>query len=218
MPYPTTDEAGNPVLPRAVYGWTGSAYERLKSDGQGNLFAAIREGTAQASVTDAHASEFSDKKALITLGGIMGRWSGSMMRSVGIGYIDSDNPPLTSICLNSRGFLFGFNGTNWNRLRTYGTGVLKVARAEAGLSTLLRTTAGQIKAGAGKLYWLVVTGNGGNGVIELSDDTDGSTTAKIVVRVPQSDCKPVVLDPPMEFGNGIYLKSVANSEVTAGYM
>jgi len=115
--------------------------------------------------------------------------------------------------------LKAYNGAFYDRLRSYPTGILKVARAEAGLSTALKVAVGAVKASAGKLYWVTMNGGAGNTRVELSDDLDGSTAAVYALQCLQNCVAHVVLDPPMEFATGIWLKTFTNATDTIlGYL
>jgi len=95
----------------------------------------------------------------------------------------------------------------------------KIVRAHGGLSTFLRTTTGVVKNGAGHLYWVTMNGGAGNTRIELSNDADGSTAAVYAINCLQNCAFHVVLDPPMEFDTGIYLKTLSNAtDVIFGYV
>lgn len=116
-------------------------------------------------------------------------------------------------------YLWGYNGSTWDRLRTYGTGILKVGRAEVGLSTIRRTGTGQVKGSAGKLYWMTMNPSAAASIIELSDDTDGAGAIVWEMVHGVNSAHHMNLDPPMEFANGIYLKTLTNFvSVIFGYL
>ena len=81
-------------------------------------------------------------------------------------------------------------------------------KAPAVVTTKLMAATGAVKGSAGKLYWVTLNVDGSGGYIELSDDTDGSTAVVYRLQAVGNDSKHAVLDPPMEFTTGIYLKGV----------
>jgi len=114
---------------------------------------------------------------------------------------------------------WGYNGASWDRVRSYPGGIQKVGRAEVGLSTLRRTDAGQVKASAGKLYWMTMNPSAANSVIELTDDTDGLGAIVWDMTHGANSAHHMNIDPPMEFANGIYLKTLTNfTSVIFGYL
>lgn len=115
--------------------------------------------------------------------------------------------------------LFGFNGATFDRLRTYPAGILKVGRAEVGLQTPRLVGTGQIKASAGKLYWLEVNPGAGNSLLELTDDLDGAGAVVYDCFHTSRESHMHSFDPPMEFTTGIYLKTFTSmTSVIAGYL
>ena len=203
-----------------LYGYDSANWQMLlvQSAAQKNLRIAIYDS---ANRIRAHA--WSDDIIAATDWGldVNARIYGKGRRPLLTQLTSSDNRPTTEIgeVLEVMALLYGFDGTNFDRLRTYGTGILKVARAEVGLSTLLRTAAGQVKASAGKLYWVTLNVDSSGGYIELSNDLDGSTARVYRLQAVANDSKPAILDPPMEFSTGIYLKSVDHIEcVIFGYL
>ena len=103
--------------------------------------------------------------------------------------------------------LYGFDGSNWDRLRTWGVGVLKVGRAEVDSTTTRLVAAGQVIAGAHNLYWLTCNPSAGSSVFELSDDTDGLSATVLDCFSTNREGKGFTFDPPMKFATGIYLKT-----------
>lgn len=106
--------------------------------------------------------------------------------------------------------LVGWNGATYDRLRTYGTGVLKVGRAEIGATLTRETGAGSVATGARKLFWLTIRPSAANWVLALTDATAGGGT---VIwddgGALQEPCH-CVFDPPIEFSTGIYIETYTN--------
>jgi len=116
--------------------------------------------------------------------------------------------------------LYGFNGADFDRLRSYGTGILKVGRAEVGLLDARLTATGQVGAtGARKLYWMSINPGAGNSVIELTDAIAGGGAVVYDHFHTSRESHVDTLDPPMEFSNGIYLETFTNmTSVIFGYL
>ena len=116
--------------------------------------------------------------------------------------------------------IYGYNGATWDRLRAYGTGILKVGRAEVGLLTARMTAVGQVgAAGARKLYWMNITPSAGNSVVELTDATAGGGAVVYDCFHTAKESHVHQFDPPMEFSNGIYLETFTNmTSIVFGYL
>ena len=82
-----------------------------------------------------------------------------------------------------------------------------------------RTVAGQVKASAGKLYWITMNPSAANSVIELTDDLDGSTAVKWDMTHGVNAAHHMNIDPPLEFSTGIWCKTLNNfTSVIFGYL
>ncbi|KKN22380.1 hypothetical protein LCGC14_0915720 [marine sediment metagenome] len=116
--------------------------------------------------------------------------------------------------------IVAFDGSNYDRLRCYNTGILKVGRAEVGLLDVRATATGQVgAAGARKLYWMNVTPSAGNSLVELTDATAGGAGIKYECFHTSKESHIHNLDPPLEFSNGIYLETFTNmTSVIFGYL
>lgn len=112
----------------------------------------------------------------------------------------------TSRGLNVVASLIGYNGSTWDRLRTYGVGILKVGRAEIDSTTVRHTAAGAVVAGAHNLYWVACSPDSPSAEWELSDDLDGSTAAVYDHFDSDKHSEHLIFDPPMKFSTGIYIK------------
>lgn len=80
------------------------------------------------------------------------------------------------------------------------------------------TAAGAVASGHKLLHWMILDPSAVNSVVEISDDTDGSTAIVLDIYETTRDTFPFQFDPPMHFTNGIYLKTATNvTSVTFGY-
>ncbi len=116
--------------------------------------------------------------------------------------------------------IFGWNGSSWDRLRTYGTGILKVGRAKVGMLDVRKTAVGQAGApGARVLFWINMNPSAGNSVVELTDATAGGAAVKYDCFHTEKESHVHQFDPPLEFSNGIYLETFTNmTSVVFGYL
>lgn len=79
------------------------------------------------------------------------------------------------------------------------------------------SAAGAIKSAPGKLIGIIVCASGGNAVVEITDDTDGSGSAVITVYALQNSSAQFTPCKPASFLKGIYAKTVTNAVVSAVY-
>ena len=92
-------------------------------------------------------------------------------------------------------------------------------KAPAVVSTVHLVAAGQVAAGAHKLYWLACNPSAGNSVFELSDDLTGLTGTVLDCFSTAREGKGFSFNPPMPFSLGIYLKTFTNMTSCAfGYV
>lgn len=92
--------------------------------------------------------------------------------------------------------------------------------SELCLTTRL-TAAGNIKATAGKLFWLVITNsNTSKRYCILHDDNDGTADEIIRFIIPAQTTLPFNFDPPIPCDTGIRIGTIEHSEVivTGGYV
>jgi len=82
--------------------------------------------------------------------------------------------------------------------------------APAAVKTERKIATGQVVTGAHKLYWLKCNPSAGNSVWELTDDTDGSTAVVLDCFHTSREGHVSSYSPPMQFNNGIYLKTFTN--------
>ena len=92
-------------------------------------------------------------------------------------------------------------------------------KVPAVVATKYMAAAGQVVAGAHKLYWLACNPSAGNSVFELSDDTTGLTATVLDCFSTTREGKGFRFIPPMPFATGIYLKTFTNmTSITFGYV
>jgi len=103
--------------------------------------------------------------------------------------------------------LCGYNGATWDRLRSYGTGVLAVAKGAITPSRIRMTATGRVGvAGAKKLFWIACSPDSPAAEWEITDADAGGGT--VVYDHFDSDKHSDHLDfnPPMEFATGIWVE------------
>lgn len=83
------------------------------------------------------------------------------------------------------------------------------------------TAAGNIKAGPGKLYWLIIT-NANSSIrhCTLHDATSGTTGEVAKFYTPAQRTVVYPFDPPIPFATGIRIGAIENSDtvITGGYI
>lgn len=104
-------------------------------------------------------------------------------------------------------FLWGYNGANWDRLRTYGTGILAVAKGAIQPTRTRVTATGRVGvAGAKTLFWIACSPDDPGGEWEITDADAGG--GDVVYDHFDQDRSSEQLDfnPPMEFATGIWVE------------
>lgn len=203
-----------------IHGWDGADWQKLRVESSTlhNLRVRLYDGANGIGSVVQSATVFPNTLyGIVTASGLysyeptQGRWTSvHCIRDIGDG---SAGNKAASIGL------VAYNGASFDRLRSYGTGILKVGRAEVGLNTPRLVGTGQVKASAGYLYWITMNPSAGLSVMELSDDIDGSTAVVYDHFHTSRQSHHVNLDPPMPFSNGIYLKTITNmTSIMFGYL
>lgn len=116
-------------------------------------------------------------------------------------------------------FNLGFNGTNWDRLRTRGTGILQV---EPAYSFLKVTGDTQVKAGAGTLHTVVISCNDAAptaGSVIIYDSLTEADTQIFNHTFTTTAFVPVSLLFDVAFATGLYVgfTTTADVNVTVTY-
>lgn len=210
-------EQGTPTV--RITGYDGSNWQSLlvESDVLKNLRVKLYDGASgvEAATLD-NAYVPSTKVGLLTKSMIFSR-DGTPLDAIG-GTLDNRAPSATAKYLTVSAWLYGFDGSNWDRIRTYGIGIQKVGRAEVGLSTSRLEAVGQVKASAGTLFWMAINPSAANAVVELTNATAGSGTVVFDTFHTSRETHLYTFDPPMEFSTGIYLETFTNlTSVVFGY-
>lgn len=102
--------------------------------------------------------------------------------------------------------LRGFNGASYDRLRSYGVGILKVGRAEIDSTTVRKTAAGAVVAGAHNLYWVACSPDSPSAEWELTDAIAGGGAVVYDHFDSDKHSEHLIFDPPMKFATGIWIE------------
>lgn len=188
-------------------GYDGAAWQTLlvESAAQKNLRVKIYDGAngISSSVTNGAAMS-ATARGLVTRSQIVA-WATASSAALRAAY-----PADAFTNLGHRlwvlSFLMGFNGATWDRLRTYGTGVLKVGRAEIDSTTVRKTAAGAVVAGARKLFWIACSPDAPGGEWELTDAIAGGGAVVYDHFDVDKHSEHLVFDPPMKFTTGIWIE------------
>lgn len=209
------------LVTRAIaYGWDGATYSRLlvESSTNPNLRAKLYDG-ANAIASDVGASTMGTASRGLRVNAVPMAFNESDNRLERVRSMGDGDAQSNSYELRVGAVPYLYNGSTYDRARSYGTGIPKQARAEAGLSTNRIAAAGAIKVSAGSLYWLTIRPSAANWVVSLDDSTDGSAATKWDIGAAAADGIHIVFDPPMEFAAGIYAEALTNiTSITAGYL
>ncbi len=204
-----------------LYGYNGTTWDRLRveSDTEFNLRVRLYAGAVDITSTPLVTASFvcSNMTGLYMRTQPTVAWDDTHAQAIRAPYMLEDGD--VGATFPAVG-LYGYNGATYDRLRTYGVGVLKVGRAAVGLLTVRMTGTGQVgAAGARKLYWMAVNPSAGNSTIELADAAAGGGAVVFDHYHTDRESHMDTLDPPMEFSNGIYLETfTAMTSVIFGYL
>jgi len=189
------------------YGWDGATWRHLlvESAAQNNLRVKLYDGANGIDSILGNTSMVAATRGLATKSLVYGRY-GNDTRTVYAQPGMSEDIPNSRTALFTIPYLIGYNGSKWDRLRTWGLGVLKTGRAEIDSTTIRKTAAGAVVAGAHNLYWVACSPDSPSAEWELSDDTDGSTAAVYDHFDSDKHSEHLNFDPPMKFATGIYIK------------
>lgn len=114
-------------------------------------------------------------------------------------------------------YLYGFNGTTWDRLRLAGsgTGVLRV-EADYSFSNITTNTTTTIKSGAGALHTLIINTRGTASTATIYDNTAGSGT-KIGTVDTSLSTTAFVYDATFGTGLTVVTAGTGAADITATY-
>lgn len=103
--------------------------------------------------------------------------------------------------------LWGWNGGSFDRLRTYGTGVLTVAKGAIAPTRIRMTATGRVGvAGAKKLFWLACSPDGPSAEWEITDADAGGGAVVYDHFDADKHSDHIDFNPPMEFTTGIWVE------------
>ncbi len=213
------EEQGTPE--QHLYGYDGANWQNLlvESSTLKNLRVRLYDGDNEI---ESYATFTGMDLALrgLVVNAIVRGYNGAKWAAARVSTVDTDNYAATAQALQTAARLFGFNGSTWDRLRTYDTGILKVGRAEVGLLTARMTAVGQVgAAGARKLYWIHENGSAASALYELTDAAAGGGAVVFDHFSTSREGHLITFDPPMEFANGIYLETFTNmTSIVFGYL
>ena len=92
-------------------------------------------------------------------------------------------------------------------------------KSPAAVTTVRLGATGQVAAGAHKLCWISCNPSAGNSVWELTDDLVGGFMVVLDHYHTDRESHNTNLIPPMQFTNGIYLKTFTNmTSMAFGYV
>lgn len=200
-----------PALVNHIYGYDGAAWQTIlvESAANPNLRARLYDGVNPVVSVGTAADIAATNRGLFTQAGVRG-WDGTFWKSVNIEDGAGDALTNARACLSAVSKLYGYNGATWDRLRTYLTGILKVARAETDAVTVRVTGVGQVIAGDRYLYWIDCNPAAGNSVWELTDAIIALQAIVLDHFHTGREGHIMTLDPPMHFTTGIYLETFTN--------
>ncbi len=213
--------SSSPIAQARLFGYNGTTWDRLRMESGAlhNLRVKLYDGATGISSdlltegtfdTDTKTGLYTKAHVLLQLaGGLSIPWRGASYLA------DNTSGGQLGSVAN-----WGWDGANWDRLRTYGVGILKVGRAHVGLLTVRATATGQVgAAGSRKLYWVHENGGAGNALFELTDAIIGGAAVKFDHFSTSREGHMIPFDPPMEFSNGIYLETFTNmTSLIFGYL
>jgi len=209
------------ILAAAVmYGWDGATYSRVpvESSTTPNLRARLYGGADAVTVQAVQGGNIGagSKYGITALAQLYAEQNTNSILPVSVAAgVSEGNDGTTILAVGP----FAYNGTTYDRIRSYPGGVLKVARASAGLSTTRRTTVGAVKASAGVLYWISIYPSAASWAVGLDDSLDGSAATKWDMGGADANGLHIVFDPPIPFTTGIYVETMTNiTSITAGYI
>jgi len=193
--------------PVALRAWNGASYDRLRTESNVafNLRVKLYDGANGIDSDLIDSNIFvSGERALLVRAQICGYNLEPFLQR----RTDSDALAAVSreLCQFTISALYGYNGATFDRLRTYGTGILKVGRAEIDSTTIRVAAAGAVVAGAHNLYWVACSPDSPGAEWELTDAIAGGGAVKYDHFDPDKHSEHLIFDPPMKFTTGIWIE------------
>jgi len=144
-----------------IHGYDGFNWQKLlvESAAQHNLRVKLYIG-ATGIEAEYLNTDLTNEYGLIVKAQLLAKIAPTNFDALEMGIVNIDSVAAGTKALWASSFPYGFNGATWDRLRTYPAGILKVGRAEIDSTTLRKTVAGQVVAGARKLFWVACSGRG----------------------------------------------------------
>jgi len=197
----------NAASEQHCYGYDGTNWQELlvESAAQKNLRVKLYDG-ATGIKTEAVESNLLTGLGLVVSAAIQARHTATGDQRLLFQAPDLDGTAPDSAALLAFSRLQGYNGATWDRLRTYGTGILKVGRAEIDSTTVRHTAAGAVVAGSHNLYWISCSPDAPGAEFELTDAIAGGGAVVFDHFDPDKHSEIINLDPPMKFATGIWIE------------
>jgi len=189
------------------YGWDGAAWQTLlvEDDTNFNLRVKLFDGADGIDSTLLGADPLGTVRGLPTESVVLGRYGANTTR-VYADQCNIDNRVVTKWALHTLDHLHGFDGTYWDRLRTWGVGILKTGRAPIDSTTLRVTAAGAVVAGAHNLYWISCSPDAPGAEFTLTDATEALQDVVFDHFDPDKHSEILNFDPPIKFATGIWVE------------
>lgn len=193
------------------YGYDGADWQTLlvESAALKNLRVKLYDGANGIESLLLGADTNTDTRGLVVYALNAGRMGIAVYPIAAFG-ADRDTWDTTHKALFVNAQLHGFDGTSFERLRTYATGILKVGRAEIESTTVRMVAAGPVVAGAHNLYWVSCNPAAGNSVWEITDAIIALQPVVFDHFHTGREGHLMIMDPPMKFTTGIYLETFTN--------
>jgi len=189
------------------YGWDGAAWQELlvESAALKNLRVKLYDG-ANGIGSNTWAVNFAaTDRGLNTAAGLYA-YDGTYMARCGANKPDQDGLAAHTRVLETMGYLFGFNGATLDRLRSWGVGILKTGRAPIDSTTIRKTVAGAVVAGAHNLYWISCSPDAPGAEFTLTDATEALQDVVFDHFDPDKHSEILNFDPPIKFATGIWVE------------
>jgi len=190
------------------YGWDTVDWQRLRVEGAANpnLRVAIYDGANRTHIRQLTATSLADALYALNVSACLrvSDTAGATWKEVvGVASIADGIGMGSGVPVG----LWGYNGAMWDRLRTYGTGVLTVAKGAIAPTRIRMTATGRVGvAGAKKLFWVACSPDAVNAEWELTD-ADAGGSAVVYDHFDQDrSSEQLDFDPPMEFATGIWVE------------
>lgn len=190
------------------YGWDTAAWQRLLLEGVGlhNLRVKLYDG-ANGIDSASGVPHRTIERGLFTNAQVYGRSLANDAKAINTYPIDRDDIPAVYNALCTIDFLAGFDGATWDRLRTYGTGVLTVAKGAIAPTRIRMTATGRVGvAGAKALFWIACSPDGPAAEWEISDSDAGGAAIEYDHFDADKHSDHLDFNPPMEFATGIWVE------------